>query len=924
MGTKTIPAVVLLTVALTSALETRAADPVDWPVCLQTRTGKYLDISNRDSKIFARLDKCEGAAVFTIRDLNGGALTGTDKVRIGTKDLARRWSTNTNTGEMVQYIRDKTIGGNEYFNIHRIDREAKPIATGDKVAINGYTGWAYDQGGNGPLYASAGIIGAGETFTIRFGWENAADADGALKTADAVKARKIAAMAAIDLAGTTVNFGDRVILKSGGKYMGADFAGRVTLTTDTNKASVFEVHDPAGGDQGRRAVNLLKDQVALRIAGSHRWLSASNTADDGLIYQFQRLIEVYNFNKDRDGQNGGTNNVLIMGPKSVPTGWVYLGDAVFRYRELAARELDNIKTIIFKDHPAAFSKISRWEKVWTRENDSRDYVGRAKKSGAYNAFIGGMFFGPGGSKQRMMHGKYANRGAPKHSAKFLKLAAPQWTSRGQRYHHGGVFLVYNAAALTRIADNVALPLLWVAKWGNPIDYDKGWDSKSDVPYGLPDFLNEQFMKDFSYFAQPNQLRARPGAEGGKRPANRAFSALAFYNSDIKNWADESPVANGARVKIRHVNSGICRSDVCSLHPSGANIQTKTRYTDAAAWTILKATGARVGLSREERLVRKPPPPRLGGSGGAPQSTGKSGIRLASGWRPYKKDYLDPAARKNGELVSLQGLAIGGKRGSQMASLPAGQRPNGTLIFNGNNHDHQARLDVHPDGGVVWSTGARADGTYISLSNIHFSARGGRNLALTGGWGNYGGGYAPARVDKIGNTVTLSGLIRGGRYGHMATLPSGHRPPQRLIFSVNNHGKQARVDVLPNGRVIWVAGGRDHGWISLSGITFSVRPDRSLPLVGSWRAYGGEYRLPEVTKAGNLVILSGLLKGTKARPAHLATLPSGYRPSRRLVFNVNGHDKTSRVDIFPNGVVRVETGGTKHGWVSLSGIVFSMR
>jgi hypothetical protein len=39
--------------------------------------------------------------------------------------------------------------------------------------------------------------------------------------------------------------------------------------------------------------------------------------------------------------------------------------------------------------------------------------------------------------------------------------------------------------------------------------------------------------------------------------------------------------------------------------------------------------------------------------------------------------------------------------------------------------------------------------------------------------------------------------------------------------LNNHAKTARVDVLKNGIIHWQAGGRDHGWISLTGIEFPV-------------------------------------------------------------------------------------------------------
>ena len=57
--------------------------------------------------------------------------------------------------------------------------------------------------------------------------------------------------------------------------------------------------------------------------------------------------------------------------------------------------------------------------------------------------------------------------------------------------------------------------------------------------------------------------------------------------------------------------------------------------------------------------------------------------------------------------------------------------------------------------------------------------------------------------------------------HLATLPPDCRPAGRLVFNLNNHVNTARVDVHPDGRVVWVAGGAGYQWISLSGIGFEA-------------------------------------------------------------------------------------------------------
>jgi hypothetical protein len=94
------------------------------------------------------------------------------------------------------------------------------------------------------------------------------------------------------------------------------------------------------------------------------------------------------------------------------------------------------------------------------------------------------------------------------------------------------------------------------------------------------------------------------------------------------------------------------------------------------------------------------------------------------------------------------------------------------------------------------------------------------LELGPGVANVGGEYAPAAGHLVGNVVVLSGVIRPGT-GVLAVLPVNLRPPARLIFLAPTHGGVARVDVLPDGKVVVVSGG-NAAWISLSGISFALR------------------------------------------------------------------------------------------------------
>lgn len=115
------------------------------------------------------------------------------------------------------------------------------------------------------------------------------------------------------------------------------------------------------------------------------------------------------------------------------------------------------------------------------------------------------------------------------------------------------------------------------------------------------------------------------------------------------------------------------------------------------------------------------------------------------------------------------------------------------------------------------------GTLLLAPTNGGAADGTAALALGAGNANYGGDYAPVTATRVGAVVTVGGVVKVQSWTVLATLPAGYRPAKRMVFSVSNHDREARVDVLPDGRILWVAGGKNHGWISLSGIVFPAAP-----------------------------------------------------------------------------------------------------
>ena len=296
------------------------------------------------------------------------------------------------------------------------------------------------------------------------------------------------------------------------------------------------------------------------------------------------------------------------------------------------------------------------------------------------------------------------------------------------------------------------------------------------------------------------------------------------------------------------------------------------------------------------------------------------VKLASGWVNYGGDYDTARVSKSGNLVTVTGLIKNGKYG-HVGTLPRGFTPSKRLIFDLSNHAKSARIDVLKDGRILWVAGGK-DHKWLSLSGITFNVASTGRLKLASGWATYGGDYGTPTFAKAGNVVTVSGLIKNGKYGHLATLPRGFAPPKRLIFDLNNHAKSARIDVLKDGRILWVTGGKDHKWLSLSGIKFSVKPNGTVKLASGWRAYGGDYQGATFAKSGRIVTVAGLIKNGKY--GHLGTLPRGFTPAKRLIFDLSNHGKSARIDVLPDGRVIWVTGGKDHKWLSLSGVSFQAR
>lgn len=108
---------------------------------------------------------------------------------------------------------------------------------------------------------------------------------------------------------------------------------------------------------------------------------------------------------------------------------------------------------------------------------------------------------------------------------------------------------------------------------------------------------------------------------------------------------------------------------------------------------------------------------------------------------------------------------------------------------------------------------------------------------------------------------------------------------------------------------------------------AAEPWRALNFVDGWTNWGvfqsGEYRKDQL----GIVHLRGLVMRAGASPYRdgpIATLPAGYRPLRKRLFNVNtGSSVPGRIDINPDGaIVWFEGGAGVPNYTSLDGVSFS--
>lgn len=192
------------------------------------------------------------------------------------------------------------------------------------------------------------------------------------------------------------------------------------------------------------------------------------------------------------------------------------------------------------------------------------------------------------------------------------------------------------------------------------------------------------------------------------------------------------------------------------------------------------------------------------------------------------------------------------------------------------------------------------------------------LELRSGARVHGGQWAPPRAHLDGRVVVLEGLIKLARSDRhvVAGLPAGMRPDQRVVFHTNLDDGPARIDVFPDGRVLWFSGVAK-GWLSLDGLAFSLDTGQALALSPGHVPYPNQ-RPPSLFVDRQLGLLSGVVR-LAPNQNRIGTLPGHCRPTARQAFSVAGQTP-SEVVVHPDGQI-VRAHGTGD-WISLAGVNFT--
>lgn len=141
-------------------------------------------------------------------------------------------------------------------------------------------------------------------------------------------------------------------------------------------------------------------------------------------------------------------------------------------------------------------------------------------------------------------------------------------------------------------------------------------------------------------------------------------------------------------------------------------------------------------------------------------------------------------------------------------------------------------------------------------------------------------------------------------------------------TLNSQTTQQNVTAGPGDTITIEVQARNSSGTSSPGTSVATIPTwYACTLQNGWQNYANGYADASYAKTNaDVVVLKGLVRfGTATANTPICTLPVGYRPTHRLVFATSSNSAAGRIDVAPNGEVRIVIGS--NAWISLDGIRF---
>lgn len=349
------------------------------------------------------------------------------------------------------------------------------------------------------------------------------------------------------------------------------------------------------------------------------------------------------------------------------------------------------------------------------------------------------------------------------------------------------------------------------------------------------------------------------------------------------------------------------------------------------------------------------------------SASVSNIDLGDEWSNHDNGYSGATYTVDSEFCVVSGLVRNEKQewNSYIGTIPAACRPNSTVSFNANHNGFTHRVDVNPNGQMLWKDGERSNEkgvNWLSLSNIRFPTNKAviTPIVLSQGWSVAQKPLGPPSFFLAENFCALTGAAQGDGSPLIAVLPAQCRPASgKILFAVQNavNTLSEVVQVSPNGNVEWVDGTVTSGILSLDSISFmtanvtewekesqaevekrvqatlaseaAARKNMSEPeqlIVGAGAtAVDLETRLLQFSRFGSLCIMSGSASISPSYDSFTATVGASCQPQAQRFFDVHTNSAaTVRVDVTKEGSISVPKNtfeaAEKSGVISLDGLI----